>query len=436
MTNLMHKPATDPSGEPVIESLRVPRISLAICCETPEMIATMEQAVGDRRMSRAHATIHSGGIAAAVEMCRQASSPNLLVIESRAAMAELDAQLDALADVCHSGTKVILIGYVNDVSIYRELLARGVSEYVVAPVDPLTVIAAISHLYLDSGANKLGRSFAFLGAKGGAGSSTVAHNVAAAIARTYHHDVILADLNLPFGSAGLSLNLDSTKNIAEALDASGPLDDALLERLLTKYEDHLSVLTAPANLMQCYDIKEDSLEPVIELAQANVPFVILDVPHMWVSAIRRTLLKADEVVITATPDLASLRNTKNIVELLKRERPNDAPPKLVLNQVGVPKRAEIKPAQFTAALRIEAVACIPFDPSLVSTAANNGQMIADVSARSPVAASFAKIAQAVTGLSAATKRKRGFALGALWPGKRKQANAPGQLNAVMRASSA
>jgi pilus assembly protein CpaE len=437
MTSLMHKSPADQSGDHLGESIRIPRVTIGICCETPEMTATMEKVASDRRMSRAHATIHSGGIAAAVEICRKTSSPNVLVIESRAPMAELDGQLDTLADVCHPGTKVILIGYVNDVSIYRELLARGVSEYIVAPADPLTIITALSHLYFDSGASKLGRSFAFVGAKGGVGSSTIAHNVAATIARTHRHDVILTDLNLPFGSAGLALNLDSTKNIAEALDAKSPLDDMALERLLSKYEDHLSVLTAPANLVQCYDVQEGSFAPVIELAQANVPFVVLDVPHMWTAAVKKTLLTADEVVITAVPDLVCLRNTKNLVDLLKRERPNDAPPKIVLNQVGVPKRAEIKPEQFTAAIRLEPVACIPFEPSVVSAAINNGQVIADLSAKSPLAASFPKIAEAVTGLSAATKNRKRFAFGSLWRGLgRKEASSSGRLNAAVSASSA
>jgi pilus assembly protein CpaE len=156
---------------------------------------------------------------------------------------------------------------------------------------------------------------------------------------------------------------------------------------------------------------------LIDLAQSNVPFVVLDVPHIWTSWAKKTLLDADEVVITAVPDLVSLRNAKNLVDLLKRARPNDAPPKLVLNQIGVPKRSEIKPDKFAAAIQIEPIACIPFEPSSVSTAANNGQMIADVSAKSTVSMSFPKIVQAIIGLaSAKTSRKSRFAFGPLWRG--------------------
>jgi pilus assembly protein CpaE len=296
MTALLQKLAADlpdeRSGGQVVESFRIPHITLHAYCDTPEMIGTMEQAVADRRMSRANATVRPGGIAAAIDRYRHEASPNLLVIESRAMGANLDAQLDALADVCQFGTKLILIGYANDVSVYRELLARGVSEYMVAPVDPIAIIAAVARLYRDAGAHKLGRSFAFIGAKGGVGSSTIAQNVASTIARTHGRDVVLADLNLPFGGIGLCFGLDATKGIEQALENTTRLDDEQLERLLTKCADHLSVLPGPAALVQCYDMAESAFEPVIELAQHNVPFVVLDLPHAWTSWVRKTLVMA------------------------------------------------------------------------------------------------------------------------------------------------
>jgi len=401
-----------PSENPVVrgvEILRIPQITIHVFCDTPAIVGAMERTLADRRMSRANAKLHPGGIVAATDMYRHSASPNLVIVESRAAVADLYAQLDSLADVCASGTKVIVIGYTNDVAIYRELLLRGVSEYAVAPVDPLSMIAIISRLYRDAGANRFGRSLAFIGASGGVGSSTIAQNVASTIARSYSCDVILADLDLPFGTASLGFDLNPTEGIAQALKDSSRFDDMLLERLLTKCEDHLQVLMAPATLEQSYDLEEDAFDRVLDVAQANVPFVILDLPHIWTAWTKKTLLAADEVVITALPNLASLRNAKSLVDLLKQARPNDAPPKLVLNQIGMPKRSEIRPDKFAGALHIEPIACIPFDPS-VSTAANNGQMIADVSPKSAVSRSFAKIAETVSGRRMENSRKNGFGL--------------------------
>ena len=136
---------------------------------------------------------------------------------------------------------------------------------------------------------------------------------------------------------------------------------------------------------------------MLDIARAHAPNVILDVPHMWTAWTRRTLVSADEVVIVAEPDLANLRNAKSLVELLVQARPNDAPPKLVLNRVGMPRRPEIKPAEFAAALNLEPIASIAFDPATFGTAANKGQMIASVSARSPACGAFSDIARAVAG---------------------------------------
>ena len=418
MINLARKtPANllDDKSDGVVEMLRIPQITLHAFCDTPEMIDTMARIGSDRRMSRAHVKVHSGDVAAALNMYRQTASPNLIVLESRAAVADLRAQLDGLADVCVSGTKLIVIGYANDVALYRELLARGVSEYMVAPIDPVAMISVIAQLYQEVGASKLGRSFAFIGAKGGAGSSTIAHNVASTLGRAYGCDVILADLDLAFGSASLGFNLTPTQGMAQALQDPSRLDYALLERLLTKGEDHLSVLSAPTTLEHSYDLGESTFEQLLDIAQSNVPFVVLDIPHIWTAWAKKTLLAADEVVITATPDLVSLRNAKNLVEQLKQARPNDAPPKVVLNQIGMPKRLEIKPDKFSAALQIEPVACIPFEPSSFSTAANKGRMIADVSARSAASKSLAKIAQTIAGRTTArNSRKAKFTFRRLW----------------------
>lgn len=412
-------PLAEPFSGRVVEMLPVPAITLHAFCETPEMTAAMQTAVADRRMSRTHATVQPGGIDAALELYRKTATPDLVLFESHAEAAQLYVQLDALADVCGISTKVMVIGHANDIDLFRGLLARGLSEYLVAPVEPMAIIAAISRLYHVAGATKLGRSFAFVGARGGAGSSTIAQNVAASMARMYESDVILADLDLPFGSAGLGFNLDRGQGMAEALHDSNRLDEGLFEKLLNRCGDHLSVLTAPASLETCFDLGEGTFERVLDLARSTVSFVVLDIPHVWTSWVKKTLLAADEIVITAEPDLVGLRNTKNLVARLQQARPNDAPPKLVLNRVGIPKRAEIKPAQFAKALNMDSVACIAFEPSTFSAAANSGRMIADVAARSSAARHFEHIAEKVSGRAIGRNRRVSrFSFKRLWGGSR------------------
>jgi pilus assembly protein CpaE len=391
----------------------VPRISIQAFCDSPDLVAVVEAAAADRRMSRAHVKVHTGGIVAAAEFYQAAATPNLIIVESKLSPARLDAELDRLAEVCDAGTKVVVIGHVNDVELYRGLTHRGVSEYLVAPVDLMGIIRAVSDLYVDRATQPLGRTIAFIGGKGGVGSSMLAHNVAWAIARSFENDVVVADLDLAFGTAGLDFNQDPTQGIAEAVNAPDRLDDNFLDRLLAKCSDHLSLLAAPATLDRTYDMDENAFEQVIDLAQGGVPAVVLDVPHAWNAWVKKTLFAADEVVLTVEPDLANLRNAKNIVDLLRQQRTNDVPARLIINKSGLAKRPEIKIEDFASALNLKPLAVIPFDAALFGTAANNGQMIAETDPKSPIAAAFELIARTVTG-RAEVKRQKTSMLGSLF----------------------
>jgi pilus assembly protein CpaE len=401
MTNLAYKPSAEfPSAKvsgDVIEIYRVPQISIHAFCETAEVTNTLNAFTADRRMARAHASVQLGGVAAAIEHYGHVGSPNLLIVESSADPSTIRSQLDALANVCHASTKVIVIGNINDVGLYRDLLIQGISEYLVAPLELNSLITVIHRLYREPGAQKLGRSLAFVGTKGGVGSSSIAHNVAATIGRLYGASVILADLDLRFGTASLDFKLDPTEGVAEVLQDPNRVDDMFLERLLSKRDKHLSILTSPAALEKSYDLQDSAFDRLMEVAQANVSYVALDIPHVWTSWARRLLSTADEVVITATPDLVSLRNARNIIEYLKQARPNDGLPKLLLNQIGMPKRTEIKPDKYAAALQIQPIALIPFEPGAFSAAANEGRMIAEASPKAKACSRFSQIAQTLTG---------------------------------------
>jgi pilus assembly protein CpaE len=330
----------------------------------------------------------------------------LIVVETSFQRDRLFLELERLAAVCDAGSRVVVVGHQNDVGLYRELGRRGVSEYIVAPVSVLSIIGVISDLYADPGSEPLGRTVAFVGGKGGVGSSTVSHSVAFSLARTFGGDVVLADLDLAFGTAGLDFNQDPTQGIAEAINSPERLDDIFLDRLLSRCTDHLSLLAAPATLDRTVDLGESAIEPVIDVAQASVPMVVLDLPHMWTSWVKRTLIAADEIVLTVEPDLANLRNAKNLLDLLKQGRQNDSAPLVVLNRVGVPKRPEIKVEEFSKALGVQPLAVIPFEPHLFGTAANNGQVVAEVDSKSAAAQAFERIAQAVSGRAEARRVKR------------------------------
>src|SRR5213075_2277128 len=231
---------------------------------------------------------------------------------------------------------------VNDVALYRELVRRGVSDYVIAPVGAMDVVRSVCNLFSAPEAKAVGRIIAVVGAKGGVGSSTVAHNVAWSIARDLALDSVVIDLDLAFGTAGLDYNQDPLQGIANAVYSPDRLDSAYMERLLSKCSDHLSLLAAPATLDQVYDFGADAFDSIFDTLRMTTPCIVLDVPHQWTAWTRRALLGADDILIVAEPDLANMRNTKNMMNLLKASRPNDRPPLYCLNQVGMAKRPEIE----------------------------------------------------------------------------------------------
>ena len=317
-----------------------------------------------------------------------------------------ESTTEGLADVCDPGSKVVVVGHYNDVALYRDLISRGISEYLVAPIVMSDLMSVISRLFMAEDAPPIGRSFAFVGAKGGVGSSTLAHNVAWSISQLFSSDVVLADLDLPFGTANINFDQDPAQGIAEAIFSADRLDDVFLDRLLSKCADHLSLLAAPSILDRTYDFEIDAFTALIETAQRSTPVVALDVPHGWSDWTRSVLSRADEIVICATPDLANLRNAKNLVDTLMRARPNDKPPHLVLNQLNIPKRPEISPEEFSEPLGLEPLAMIDFDPGTFGTAANNGRMIAETDAKHPAVEAYQHIAHALTGRGEMKKAKR------------------------------
>lgn len=375
-----------------VQARPIPRISIQAFCEQPSAAEAVEAAAEDRRLSKAHVSIHMGGISAAVAHYQESPTPNLIFVETTKSRVELLSELDQLADCCDAGTKVVVCGHVNDVILYRELLKRGVSEYLVAPISPLQFMESLSNLYNDPTADPVGHVYAFVGAKGGNGSSTICHNVAWTLSEVLKNDVVIADLDMAFGTTGLDFNQDPVQGIAEALSSPERLDEVLLDRLLTKCSEHLSIFAAPVVLDREYDLSADACETVVDVVRQNVPYVVVDLPHTWTSWTKRLLLQADEVVITAAPDLANLRNAKNIVDLLRNGRKNDNQPHLVLNMANLPKRPEISVKDFEQALELPVAGVIDFDTETFGQAANNGQMIEELNGKSKAVAAFRDIA--------------------------------------------
>ena len=217
---------------------------------------------------------------------------------------------------------------------------------------PLQLMESISNLYNNPDTDPVGHVFAFIGAKGGVGSSTICHNAAWTLSEVLKIDVVIADLDLAFGTTGLDFNQDPVQGIADALAEPGRLDEVLLDRLLTKCSEHLSIFAAPVVLDRDYDISADA---AIMVHRRRAPERALrrrrSAAHVDGVVASASCCRRTRSIITAAPDLANLRNAKNIVDLLSSRGSNDAKPHLVINMVNMPKRPEISVKEFESRAR-------------------------------------------------------------------------------------
>jgi pilus assembly protein CpaE len=382
---------------------QVPRINIHTFCDNQQTAEAMQAAAMDRRMSKAHVTIQLGGIPAAVQVYQSQPTPNLLVVESHGSRDQVMNELGNLAQVCQPTTKVVVIGHLNDVILYRELIKQGISEYMVAPINHMAFIESVANMYQDPKSEPLGKVFAFVGAKGGVGSSTIAHNIAWLMSKNHALETVITDLDLAFGTAGLNFNQDSMGGMLDALGQPDRVDTTLLDRLLTRLGDKLSLLSGPGGVDRDLNIESHAIDTILGVIRQSVPAVVVDVPNMWAPWIKYTLLHADDVIITSTPELASLRNTKNLIDFLKASKPNDRPPRLIINQVGVAKRPEIPAADFAKAVGVEPSLVIPHDPQSFGTAQSNGRMLLEVAPKAKSAEMLTSFAALLTGIEKAAK---------------------------------
>lgn len=372
----------------------LPQISIHAFCDRQETASVINETTRDWRMKRTNVKIYLGGLSAAIEFYHKENTPSLVLIESGMRGQELFSQLEELASVCDAGTKVVMIGAANDIRLYRQLMEKGVSDYIVPPFHPISLIRSMGDLYSDPDKPFIGRVAAFFGAKGGVGSSTLAHNIAWSLSETIQQETALVDLDASWGTTGLDFAYDASQGLEEALAEPDRLDETLLDRIMIRHTPKLSILPTAGSLNHKTVMSAEAYEAVVNGVRSISPLTILDMPHYWSEWTTNVLINSDDVVITATPDLANLRNTKNLIDFLRAQRPNDAEPILILNKTGMTKASEISVKDFAAAVGLDPALVLGFEPEVYFEASNDGKMLTEVKAA----------AQAVNGLEYIARR--------------------------------
>ncbi len=357
----------------------------------------MAAAADDRRLARARVHSHDGGVPAAVTHYQDRETPALLLVEVSRHGQEILEELAPLAEVTDPATHVVVVGTDNDIALYRTLLAQGLAEYMVGPVSARDILDLVERLFADPSSISRARTIATMGARGGAGASTVAHNLAWSLARNCEEDVAVIDLDIVFGTLGLAFNVEPKQTALDVLSQANRLDPESLERFMVRHGDNLLLLPAPATLNNPASVDTGAFDTVLDLVGRITGFVVLDLPRVWSNWLLHALLSVDEGVIVAQPDLANLRDAKALVDLLTPKRAGDVPLRLALNHIDRHRRSQLNIKDFQDTLDIAPTVTLPYDGQVFGEALNNGQMIGETGKAGRVQESFDTLAETVSG---------------------------------------
>src|SRR5262249_28381727 len=304
------------------------------------------------------------------------------------------SHIQTLADVCEPGTTVVALGDPNDVGLYRELLEAGVSNYIVKPLTRELLTKVLSPKAVPSDATKaslkLGKIVAFVGARGGVGTTTVAANLAWYLANRQGRRVALVDLDLQNGDAALLFNSELTPGFRDALANPLRLDHILLDRTMTKVGERLFVLGSVEPLHDNVQFGALAIETLFSALRSQFHYIIVDVPRTPAPAYRRALEMADRRVIIVDQTMRSMRDAVRVASLFDDDRNI-----FVANRVGEARQHALKLQDVQSVLQVQPSSLIPFAPKLVTPAAHHALVAA--SKRGKFADGIGKLALELSG---------------------------------------
>ena len=372
----------------------------------------VDQVVAD--LTIAHAAVQRGGVSEAITALGAERSPRILLVDITDAEMPLSAVND-LAEVCEPGVTVITVGDRNDVGLFRDLINRGISDYLVKPITPALLQRSLLSVLDSTGqsrqSSRLGRLVAVTGTRGGVGATMVATGLGWSIAHRRRRRVALVDLDLQFGTAALALDLEPSHGLREALEHPGRIDSLFVERSMIKQSETLYVLSSEESLGESLLPDYAALDLLLKELRNKFHFVIIDLPRLVSPCTQHVLQSATNFVLVTDLSLAGMRDALRFFSLMPSINAS-CQTTLCANRVGEYRQGEIGRAEFESALGRPIDLFLPFDAKSVVAATNVGQPVAG--GTSKVASGLHELAERLCGGPSAPKPRL-----TLWPLRRR-----------------
>lgn len=344
-------------------------------------------------------TVRAGGIADAPHVIDRKRPPGLLLVDLSDHADPIPA-VNQLIEVCGASTRILAIGAINDVGLFRDLMTLGVADYLVKPVSSELLCDAFSRALqaaeAPADATRSKHIYAFIGARGGVGTTTLAIATAWLLSHEFKQRTALVDLDLHFGNLALSLDLEPGRGLREALEHPERTDNLLLQSAMVKEGESLPILAAEEPLEETFHFSAESATSLLDALAQDHDFLIVDVPRSLNTVCRQVLAAADTVVVVTDLSLASLRDTLRLNDLVK-SLGSQSKPLLVANNVGAAHRGEIGRAEFERGLGASLDAVIPFDPKAAIAMARGGKALPNAAPASKATIELRALATRLSG---------------------------------------
>jgi pilus assembly protein CpaE len=340
----------------------------------------------------------------ALRRLREGESPRVLILDLSDSAAPI-AELSAARTVGGEDLKIVALGVVNDVALFRDLLAAGATDYVVKPVSREALAAALEKRSSTSAAGSgLGQVIAFIGSRGGVGTTMTAVSCAWVLAEKHNQPTALLDLDLHFGTVALKLDTDPGSGLSDALEQPSRIDSLFVERAIVKVSENLCILAAEAAMSQPLAIDPGAIDVLLYELRRKFAWVVVDMPRTVTSTQRVVLGAAARVAVVCERSLAGLRDTIRLQSLLREHAPQTSV--LIVEAGASGERATVSKGEFEKAIGKSLDAVLPYDTKSVGAATNSGQPLPQAAPRSPVAREVDKLVAAITASPAQKSKKR------------------------------
>lgn len=325
--------------------------------------------------------IYVGGIKEAVKFLKNHRSPRVLLIDVSSSNLPISDML-SLADACEPGVEVIAIGARNEVGIFRDLISLGVKDYLVKPLLPNHFTRAMRSALgtlPDDATNTFvnyGKIIAVVGTRGGVGVSSIAQNCAWNMATTHGKRIGLVDLDTQMGVQSVLCDLPPTQGLRELLEFPDRIDDLVIDRSMSKMNEHLFVFSSEESLSENFHITSGALGGLAMAMKKNFHYTLFDLPRTYIVPMIVDMLRLSDIVFLVTDlTLLSVRDTARILRLLKEAHTPNQRVIVICNKKGLYKKGEIKPELFEESLEKKIDCFIDFDAITPLDALNQGEPI-------------------------------------------------------------